>query len=398
MTSVVIVGSSAAGLTVAEGLRMGGLHDRITLIDKDRHAWDPYDRPPLSKQLLSGAWSEPQLRLRPPEVIEQLGVQFVPERATAVHRDGQYVQLEHGSVVPYNALVVATGLTPRIPPAWSGLSGVHVLHTLDHGLALRAALTEARHVVIVGAGVLGCEIAATARSLGCNVCLVDELGAPMSQSLGSQIGRLVQTLHTLNGVRVVTHTRVTEIIEAADGRVGAVRVAGETVPADVIVVAIGGTPEVGWLRNADGLIIDDGLVCDSRCRAAPGIFAAGDAARWYHEGLRQSIRLENRTNATEQALAVAANILGADEPYCPTPYFWSDQFGVRLQVLGQVHTSSRIEFLEGEPDGRRFLAVAKTGERVDAVIGWGHPRGVVAARALVTPRYARKATPTSTGA
>jgi NADPH-dependent 2,4-dienoyl-CoA reductase/sulfur reductase-like enzyme len=382
---VLIVGASAGGLTVAEALRTRGFDGTIGLVDDDTSP--PYDRPPLSKQVLSGAWQAEQVHLRPPERLDELRLDFVRGRAVTLDPPAHRVGLATGKTLPYGVLVAATGLRPRMPDAWTGLGGVHVMHSLADSLALRDELTVGSRVVVIGAGVLGCEIAATARTLGSRVTLVEELAVPMQRQIGAELGGRVRRLHESHGVELVTG-RVRELTSSAAGRVTGVEVGGGVLPADVVVVAMGGTPQVDWMSGAAGISVADGIECDRYCRAAHDVYAVGDVARWHHEGLGVSVRWENRTNATEQALTVARNILGEQRPYTPIPYFWSDQYDVKLQVFGGILPESSIELIEGGIDDDRFVAVARTRGAVDAVIGWNHPRGARTARSLLVERYA----------
>jgi NADPH-dependent 2,4-dienoyl-CoA reductase/sulfur reductase-like enzyme len=249
-----------------------------------------------------------------------------------------------------------------------------VLRTLEDAVALRGELAAAASVVVVGDGVLGSEIAATARGMGVAVTLVGPQAAPMANQLGRQAAELLGRTHAEHGVRLLPGAAVDGLTEH-QGQVGGVRLdTGEVLTADVVVVAIGSVPVTGWLEDS-GLVLDNGVVCDSRCRAsAEGIYAVGDVARWHHERLGAMVRLENRTNATEQAGAVAANILGEDRPYTPIPYFWTDQFNARIQVHGTLAADADVEIVEGSESDRRFVALHRKGGRPTGVLGWNMPK------------------------
>ncbi|MFD1929893.1 NAD(P)/FAD-dependent oxidoreductase [Nonomuraea mangrovi] len=310
-------------------------------------------------------------------------VQFVlGRRAERLDAEARTVDLDDGRTLSYDVLVVATGLTPRRLSFQRDMAGVHTLRTLDEAGDLRRGLRSARRVAVIGAGVLGCEIAATARGMGLPVTLIDPAPVVMAGRLGDELGARVAALHRRRGVRVRTGVGVASLIGTA-GRVSAVeRADGERVPADLVVLAIGSTPATGWL-DGSGLSLSDGVECDSRCRAAPGIYAVGDVARWHHQALGRSIRLESRTNATQQAIAVAADITGTGSPYTPLPYFWSDQYDVKIQIHGTIAPGSRIRPIEGRPGAMRFAAVAELDGTPVAAIGWNHPRAVMAARRQV---------------
>ncbi|TCC35648.1 NAD(P)/FAD-dependent oxidoreductase [Kribbella speibonae] len=364
--SVLVVGASAAGLTTVEALRRQGFRDPITVLGAEWHP--PYDRPPLSKQFLCGDWDEARTRLRPEAMLSALDVDFVLGDP-AVGLDGRTVRTASGRELSADTVVIATGLTPRRLPG-PELEGVHVLRTLDDAAALRKDLTEAARVVVVGDGVLGAEVAATARKLGLAVTLAGPQAVPLEAQLGAVIGGLLGELHMAEGVELRLGTAVTGLTDV-DGRVSGVLLAdGEVLPADVVVVALGAEPATGWL-DGSGLTIDNGIVCDAFCRAADGVYAAGDVARWQCGD--SLLRLENRTNATEQALCVAANILGAAQPYRPIPYFWTDQFGTKIQVHGRPSADAAVTIAEGNV-ADRFVAHYRRDGRIVGVLGWNAPK------------------------
>jgi NADPH-dependent 2,4-dienoyl-CoA reductase/sulfur reductase-like enzyme len=371
---VLVVGASAAGLTTAEALRRRGYTGEIAVLGAEPH--HPYDRPPLSKQVLSGAWEPERAALRTAEMLSTLDASFVlGDPAVALDPGNRAVRTESGRDLRADAVVIATGVRPRTLPGQDGLAGVHVLRTLDDALALRKDLLGCSRLVVVGEGVLGSEIAATARTLGVDVTIAGPLDAPLALQVGPLVSGLLAGLHRERGVRLRLGTGVVGL-STQDGRVTGVRLAaGEVLPADVVVVAIGASPATGWL-DGSGLEIDNGVVCDSRCRAADGVYAVGDVARWHHEGLGRLVRLENRTNATEQAVAVAGAILGDDRPYAPVPYFWTDQFDVKVQVHGLVPAGDDVEvdIVDGDVPGRRFVARYRSGGVVTGVLGWNMPK------------------------
>ena len=369
---VTIVGASAAGLSTAEALRRLGYQGRLRLLDAEDRL--PYDRPPLSKQVLSGVWEPSRARLRGPDQLAALEAELLlGERAVSLDSRNRSVVTDTGRVLRDDTLVLATGLTPLTLPGQDGLAGAHVLRTVDHSLALRRDLATAARVVVAGEGVLGAEIAATARGLGLDVTLVGVGRTLLADRLGTTIGGVLTGLHTEHGVRLRLGS-VVESVVGDGGRVSGVRLAdGETLSADVVVTAVGSRPATTWLEGS-GLPIGDGVETDSRCRAARGIYAIGDVASWYHEGLGRRLRLENRTNAVEQAQAVASAILGADRPFTPVPYFWTDQYDARIQAHGVPSPEAEVSIAEGDVDGRRFVAVYTLGGRVTGVLGWNMPK------------------------
>ncbi|MEU0796271.1 FAD-dependent oxidoreductase [Amycolatopsis sp. NPDC005961] len=370
--TVLVVGASAAGLATVEALRRKGYDERVTVLGAEAHL--PYDRPPLSKQVLAGSWTPSRASLRTPEALSALDVEFVlGDPAVALDAGTRTVRTAGGRALTADAIVLATGLRPRTLLGQDGLAGVHVLRTLDDALALRAELAPDKRVVVVGDGVLGAEIAATVCGLGVPVTLAGPQPAPLAYQFGPLVSGLLATLHADRGVHLRLGAPVTGL-SSSDGRVSGVCLAtGEELPAEVVVVAFGAAPATDWLAGS-GVLCDNGIVCDSRCRAADGIYAAGDVARWHHEGLDVLLRLENRTNATEQAIAVAGTILGDDRPYAPVPYFWTHQFDARIHVHGKLSADAEVSIVEGEVTTRRFVAEYREGGRVTGVLGWNMPK------------------------
>ncbi|QII07359.1 FAD-dependent oxidoreductase [Rhodococcoides fascians A25f] len=370
--SVVVIGGSAAGLTTVEALRRKKFTGEITVLGDEMHA--PYDRPPLSKQVLAGAWQPERAALRTEELLAGLDVRFeLGETATSLDVSAHAVHTASGRTFSADALVIATGVRPRTLPDQPDLAGVHVLRTLEDSVRLRADLTVGARLVVVGEGVLGSEIAATARSLGVDVTIAGPLAAPMAGQVGPLVSGLLRDLHLENGVHLRLGTGVAGLT-GTDGRVSGVELAsGDTLPADVVVVAIGAVPCTQWLEGS-GLELDNGVVCDSHCRAAEGIYAVGDVARWYHEHTGALMRLENRTNVTEQAAAVAGVITGDSAPYAPIPYFWTDQFDAKLQVHGLLPKDADVDIVEGDVAGRRFVARYRSNGVVTGILGWNMPK------------------------
>ncbi|MGH3311033.1 MAG: NAD(P)/FAD-dependent oxidoreductase [Streptomyces sp.] len=361
MNRVVIVGASLAGLCTAEALRANGYDGPVTLVGDEKVM--PYDRPPLSKQVLSGAWQPERTALRSNDALASLDVEFrMGERARMLDPVTKTVELTGGTCLPYDALVVATGATPRSLLCAQPLEGVHRLRTLEEALALRDALDERPRVAIVGGGFVGAEVAAEARRRDLPVTLIEALPAPLSRGLGERMGELCARLHVRNGVRVLCGRSVTGFDGAT--RVERVRLDdGSSVDADLVVVGIGATPAVGWLAGSE-IDLDDGVLCDAYCRTSiPDVYAAGDVARWFHPGYGRHVRLEHWTNAREQAAVVARNMLRPQLPveYAPVPYVWSDQYGARIQVAGRSSDDAHV--VHEEDDGATLLALYRDGDR-----------------------------------
>lgn len=386
--SVLVVGASAAGLGVAEALRRKGYPGQLTVLGAEPHV--PYDRPPLSKQVLAGTWEPDRIRLRQQDVLDGLKAQFIlGDAAVSLDAGSHLVRTACGRALRADAIVIATGLKPRMLPGGDGRSGVHVLRSLNDALGLRAALLKGLRagakVVVVGDGVLGAEIAATACSMGLDVTMTGPQPRPLDMQFGPMVSGLLADLHTGNGVTLRLGTGV-DRITGSNGTVTGVRLSdGEVIPADLVVVAVGAAPETDWLKGS-GLTLDNGVVCDARCRAADGIYAAGDVARWHHETLGTTLRLENRTNAGEQAGAVADAILGSEDPFTPVPYMWTDQHGVKIQVHGTLRPDAEMTITDGDPSvlneqgKRRFVARFQHEGRVIGVLGWNMPKQTIQRR------------------
>lgn len=378
---IVVVGASAAGLTAVETLRSEAFDGEITLVGDEARA--PYDRPPLSKQILSGIWAPSRIELRSEASYQELDLRMrLGTSAVDLDVRERTVTLDDASRLEYDALLIATGARPRELAAAGTSSCVHVLRTLDDALAFRTAALAADPVLVVGAGFLGTEVAATLTELGRRVTMVDAERAPMRRQLGDVVAGRLLRLHTERGVDVRTGTVLEHCLPRDGGGVDAVLTDGTVVRTGCVLVAVGATPATHWLRHS-ALDVTDGVACDHRCQAAPGVHAAGDVAGWLHRGSGVRLRVEHRTNATEQAITAARNMLGADEPYLPVPYFWSDQFGVKIQVYGRLTGTTEFAVVHGDPGEDSFVALYGAGGRAVGALGWRAPRELLRARSLV---------------
>ena len=367
-SNVLVVGASLGGLSVVEALRREGYTGNVVMLGGEKHL--PYDRPPLSKKVLAGEWEPGKAQLRSEAALAKLEAELIlGDAAVRLDVGAREVHTASGRSFRADVIVLATGLEARRLPMKEALAGVHVLRTVDESIALRADLLAHSRLVVVGDGVLGTEIAATARMMGLSVTLVGPQSAPLANQLGLQTGRYLAKLHTDKGVELRSGVGV-DRIEGVDGRVSGVRLQnGDVLPADIVVVAIGARPATEWLTGS-GLELANGIVCDARCKAAEGIYAVGDVARWHHEGLGVALRLENRSNAVEQGMVVAANIMGKDRPYTPIPFFWTDQYETKIQVHGFVPTNAEFAVVEGDPATQQFVALYGAGGKVTGVLGW----------------------------
>ncbi len=382
---IVIVGASLAGLRAAEALRAGGYDGAVVLVGAEHRL--PYDRPPLSKQVLAGDWEPERTQLR--DDYDDLNLDLrLGRRAVALDPDARVVTLDDGARLDYDGLVIATGAIPRTLPDTPPLAGIHTLRTLDDALAIRDEATRARRLVVVGAGFIGSEVAATCTRRGLAVTVLEAADVPLVRGLGPVLGATLAALHRDHGVDLRTGTGVAALEGTA--RVERVRLAdGNAVEADLVVVGVGVSPAVDWLEGS-GLTLDDGVVCDATCVAAPGVVVAGDVCRWPNllfDG--ELMRLEHWTNAADQGAAAARRLLVRDEdaePYAPVPYVWSDQYDTKIQVLGHVRGDDEIRVVHGSLAERRFVAVVGREGRLVGAVGFSRPAVIARLYRLVADR------------
>lgn len=379
---VLIVGASVAGVRVAQALRRGGWSGQITLVGEEPH--QPYDKPPLTKQMLLGDGAPVPL-LSPEEAVE-LDVDLrLGTRVVALDPGARTVTTEDGDRVPWTQLVIATGSTPRALP-FPAPAGVHTIRTADDAVALRAALVQRPRVVVVGGGFVGAEFASAARVAGCEVTIVEIQSTPMAALLGARVGEALAELHRAAGVRVLPGVGVSGF-EDVDGQVSGVRLDdGRTLPAELVVVGVGAVPATGWLAGS-GLPVADGVECDASLAVLghPDVHAVGDVARWPHPFYGSTMRIEHWTNASEHAAIVAAHLTGQEPPAAQVPYVWSDQHGRRIQVAGRPGLGELHGMRSGD-DGRLAALYADAdGVAVGAVVV-GDPRGFIGLRRALAAR------------
>jgi NADPH-dependent 2,4-dienoyl-CoA reductase/sulfur reductase-like enzyme len=386
MRDVVVVGASLAGLRAAESLRTAGFDGSITVVGDERHM--PYDRPPLSKRLLAGDWEVDRIALRKPDDIASLDVDWrLSTRAVALDVAQRRVELAGGEHVRFEGAILATGSRPRTLPAQEGLPDVVVLRSVDEALDLRERIAGGgKRVVVVGAGFIGLEVAATARKLGNEVLVLEGASAPLIRGLGAAMGAAIAAVHGDHGVEV----RCGVTIEGLQP--GAVLIdGGWHEPADVVVVGIGVTPATDWLASS-GLTLRDGVVCGSDLNTGvPLVYAAGDIVRWYNPLFDEEMRVEHWTNAAEQGALAATNLLAEatgqrTAPYAPVPFFWSDQYDRRIQFLGRASGDDEVQVVSGSVAARQFVALYGSGGRLRGVLGLNAPKQVMPFRSLLLDR------------
>lgn len=368
-----MVGASLAGLSAARSLRKRGYDGRLVVIGDELHR--PYDRPPLSKEFLAGTIGEAELALETDD--EDLRAEWLlGTRATGFDRTARAVRLSDGREVRADGFVLATGAAARTLPGAEGLAGVHVLRTLDDARALRDELALGGRLVVIGGGFIGAEVASTAYALGLDVTVIEVAPTPLAASLGPAMGSVVSGLHTDHGVRLRCGVGVKGL--SGERRVDAVLLEdGSTVPADIVVVGVGARPCVEWLEGS-GIALDDGVKCGADGRTGlGGVVAVGDCANWYDPRAGRHRRVEHWTGARERPDAAVAALLswGESEPGVPKPpYFWSDQYGVKIQFAGHAARADSVTVEEGSPDERNVLAVYRRAGRPVAVLGMNQPR------------------------
>lgn len=375
---VAVVGASLAGLRLLEALRREGHAGRVTMIGAEPEL--PYDRPPLSKQFLVEGWPDAKLALARDGVDGLAADWRLGQKATALAKDALALTLADGRRVEADTIVIATGAEARRLPFERGLSGLFALRTLDDARRLRDALAGTPRVVVIGAGFIGMEVAASCRTKGCPVTVVEPLPAPLIRGLGPILGERVAKRHREAGVEF--HLGVGVSGFEGESRVTGVRLAdGRVVAADVVVVGVGAAPAVGWLADS-GLAIENGIVCDATGQSSrPGISALGDCARWAHPRYPETPRFEHWTSAVEQADVVARRIVhGTAEPHAAIPYVWTDQFDLRLAVAGEFRADDEMHVGLGTLDEDKFLVLFGRGGRLVGAVGCKRPRQLNAAR------------------
>ncbi|WP_433598322.1 NAD(P)/FAD-dependent oxidoreductase [Nocardia sp. CA-135953] len=373
---VVVVGTSLAGLRAAEGLRAGGYTGRLHMVGEEPHL--PYNRPPLSKEFVLGKMPATELAFKGADQLEAMwhladpAIDLDPRRMT--------VHLESGRSVAYDALIIATGVRPRWPDALARGVGRITLRTVEDASLLADGLARSSGIIVMGAGFIGCEVAASASSLGIKTALIDQSPAPLAALLGDDVASTITDLHREHGVATHFATRVAEV--HGDTRVEGVTLAdGSTVEGDLLLVGIGGQPSTEWLEGS-GALIDNGVVCDETlkvrsadCTDLGPVWAVGDIARWPHRSFGGDLmRVEHWTNAALSGLSAAQGVLGNPQPYTALPEFWSDQYGVNIRGIGRFGIGCEMRLEEGSPAAYRFVASYWRAGKLSGALSFGMTR------------------------
>jgi NADPH-dependent 2,4-dienoyl-CoA reductase/sulfur reductase-like enzyme len=389
---VLVVGASLAGLRAAEEIRHEQHPGRVVVIGDEDHV--PYDRPPLSKQLLAGTWDVDRIHHHAPDKLDTLGIEFrLGTRVVALDVAGRTAAFDDGTEVSFGGLVLTPGARARTMPGTEGIEAVHTLRTLEDSLSIREHVVELganARVVVIGAGFIGSEVASTCSGLEAEVTVVEALPTPLARALGVEMGEACARLHRSHGVRLLTGVGVSAVVPGDPSAAGlptaTVELAdGLRLEADVVVVGIGVVPETGWLEGS-GLELDDGVVCSESLFAADRVVAAGDAARWPLASVGRTVRLEHWTNAAEGGAAAGRNLLAgsaAAVPYEPVPFFWSDQYGVKIQMLGLPDPDDEVTVVDGSPEEERMVAIYRRGDRLSGALAFSRARQLMAYRPLL---------------
>lgn len=374
---IVIVGAGQAGARAAETLRRLGFDGGITLIGEEPHP--PYQRPPLSKKFLKGEMNKEQLWLQGEGFFARNAIELVTGvRAAAIDPRARRMSLTDGSERSYHKLILATGSRARdLPVPGADLAGVHSLRGIADVVHLREAVARAGRIAVIGGGYIGLEVAAVLRELGKDVVVLEGEDRLLKRVMSPLMSDFFLALHRRNGVEVRLSERVVRLV--GDGRVSAVELAGgEKLATDLVLVAVGGRAN-DELAAAAGLACQDGVIVDSHCIATPDIYAAGDCARFPSHRYGRHVRLESVQNANDQARAAAQAIAGTPEIYDPIPWFWSDQYEVKLQIAGLAQGYDR-HVTEGDPESGSFSVSYFVGDRLLAVDAVNAPRAHMLAR------------------
>ncbi|MGD9804379.1 MAG: NAD(P)/FAD-dependent oxidoreductase [Hyphomicrobiaceae bacterium] len=373
---IIIVGAGQAGAKSAETLRRLGYDGDLLLIGDEPH--EPYQRPPLSKKFLSGEMDAARLWLNGPGFYDSIGIQLTTgDRVDAIDRSDKRITLRSGRRLPYDKLLIATGSRPRtLPLAGAALPGVHTLRSIADVLDMQRVRQGSSRVAIIGGGYIGLEVAAMLRQMGNEATVIEAQPRLLQRVAGPEISDFFRALHAGKDVAIRLGSTVKRIV--GENRVEGVETSDAYVPADLALIAAGSVANEELAREA-GLPTNDGIIVDQQCRAADDIFAAGDCTRFTSRRYGRTIRLESVQNATDQGRAAAVSMLGSTDIYDPVPWFWSDQYDIKLQIAGLSQGYDRTE-MTGDPAGGSFSLAYFADDRLLCVDAVNSPRAHMMAR------------------
>ncbi|MEC9403942.1 MAG: FAD-dependent oxidoreductase [Pseudomonadota bacterium] len=378
---IVIIGAGQAGAQVAQSLRQGGFEGPLRLIGDEPHP--PDQRPPLSKKFLAGEIGAEGLWLRPPAFFTTNNIDHIPNtRVVAIDRGAKRLTLANGDTLPYDKLVLATGTNARLLTLeGADKKGVVTLRSIADVNVIRDILQKSSNVAIIGAGYIGLEVAAVAKSLGKSVTVIEAQDRPMKRVVSQAVSDYFSGLHKARGIELRLNTGI-EAIEGGDSVTGVRLSTGETVPAELVLVAVGAEPNDHLAAEA-GLEVDNGILVDGCGQTSdPDIFAAGDCTRFYSNRYQRSVRMESVQNAIDQAKAVAQALLGQEVDYDPLPWFWSDQYDIKLQIAGLSEGYDDTKVVGSTQDNKFYVAYLHDG-RLIAVDSINSPRSHMMARRVI---------------
>jgi NADPH-dependent 2,4-dienoyl-CoA reductase/sulfur reductase-like enzyme len=381
---ILVVGGGLASQRCVETLRSRGYDGRIRVVCGEPEL--PYDRPPLSKGMLAGELRDRDVAFRDPDWYEDNRVELILDRrATKLDARKHTVELCDGTTLRYDKVLIATGSEARRLPSLAGYANVHYLRTIDDSRRLRDEVSRGTRLVIVGAGFIGQEVAATARRAGAEVTIVEALPAPLAGVLGEDVGRRLMKMHEEEGVEV----RLSTMLEGARGN-GAVEelvlTGGERLECETVVVGVGVSPAADWLKGSG--LETDGVLTDHAGRTAlPDVFAAGDVATSFDPLRGVHRRTEHWDAAARQGAAAAKAMLGEEPDEPPIPSFWSDQYGLRIQYAGHADLADEVR-VDGEPGARDFAVVYSRGGEPVGALTLGNPRAFARLRKQIERSYA----------
>jgi len=384
MSKIVVVGASLAGLNAVETFRRDGYDGKIFLVGSEKFL--PYDRPPLSKQVLTESEISGPPLLRTEAEFADLDVELhLGETATHLNVKDKTVVIGSTSQLKYDGLIISTGAFARPLKSATKLNGIHLLRNFEDAVAIHKAFRNSSQVVIIGAGFIGSEVASSARAMGLTVTILESLPVPLTRVLGTKMGSAFASIHGEYGVDLKCNVNVVGF-EGSES-VERVKLAdGSTINADLVVIGVGAIPSTQWLENS-GLNIDNGVICDEYCAASEsGIYAAGDVARWWHPKYQKHLRVEHWSNAVEQGVVSAGNMLKEKKDqisFSPVPYFWSQQYGKKMQFAGHISESDQVEIQHGSVKQQEFLAIYHDNEKFSGVLAFGFQRLFLSYRKLL---------------